>query len=82
MYGEDKAEGYEGEDRVADMPLGQDVHQTINEIAEIDAKILRLRKEKEIRVARINKAMDEVQKHFNDVVNVPTEAPGVIDRSW
>lgn len=74
MYGEDRAEGYEGE--VAEMPLGQDVHQTINEIAEIDAKILRLRKEKEIRVARINKAMDEVQKHFNDVVNVPVQAPG------
>lgn len=70
-----------GADDLSEAPLGQDLHRAISEVREIDAQILKLRKVKEIALGRIEKGLNEVQRHYSDVTNPSetVEAPGPYD---
>ena len=61
--------------KAVEMPLAQDVHEAINQISNIDQEIKNLHKQKARIQERIDNSMNEVQKHYSDVIHGPQESP-------
>jgi hypothetical protein len=60
---------------VPEIPIADDPHGVLNQIAEVDREIMNLRKRREKLLGAYEGHMKGIQDHWNKVMNVTEEAP-------